>query len=109
YVIFATDKLIATKPETLRGFLKAWFRTIDFANADKAATVRFIAEFLKMDPGITAQVYDVQMPMYSRNGRFNPKALATLARSYVETGNLPSEPDMTKLYTEAFLPARSGD
>jgi hypothetical protein len=45
------------------------------------------------------------MPMYSRTGRFDPKALAMLARSYVETGNLSAEPDMTKLYTEAFLPA----
>ncbi len=105
YVLFATDKLIAERPATMRGFLRAWFRSVAFANSDKPTTVRIIAELLKMDPAIVSQVYDIQMPMYSRTGRFDPKALATLARSYVETGNLPSEPDMTKLYTEAFLPS----
>jgi NitT/TauT family transport system substrate-binding protein len=105
YVIFATDKLIAEKPELVRSFLRAWFRSVDFANSDKSTTVRIIADLLKMDPKIVAQVYDIQMPMYSRTGRFDPKALAVLARSYVETGNLPSEPEMSKLYTEAFLPA----
>jgi len=44
------------------------------------------------------------MPMFSDDGRFNPKALATLATSYVELGLLPQVPDMAKLYTEAFLP-----
>jgi hypothetical protein len=44
------------------------------------------------------------MPMFSDTGRFDPAALATLAKSYVELKLLPSEPDMSKLYTEAFLP-----
>jgi hypothetical protein len=44
------------------------------------------------------------MPMFSDDGKFNPKALATLAKSYVELKVLPAEPDMSKLYTEAFLP-----
>ena len=42
--------------------------------------------------------------MFSDTGRFDPKALATLRKSYVELKLLPTEPDMTKLYTEAFLP-----
>ena len=33
-----------------------------------------------------------------------PKALATLSRSFVELKTLPNAPDMSKLYTEAFLP-----
>ena len=32
------------------------------------------------------------------------KALAVLSRSYVELKILPTEPDMTKFYTEEFLP-----
>ena len=36
--------------------------------------------------------------------RFDPKALAVLSRSYVEMGLLDKEPDMSKLYTEQFLP-----
>ena len=107
YVVFASNKLIAEKPETVRGFLRAWFRSVDFASSDKPTTIRVIGDLLKMDPAIVSQVYDIQMPMYSHDGHFNPKALATLARSYVETGSLPAEPDMSKLYTEAFLPSQS--
>jgi hypothetical protein len=44
--------------------------------------------------------------MFSDDGRFSPKALAVLARSFVEMKTLPSEPDMSKLYTEQFLPKR---
>jgi hypothetical protein len=42
--------------------------------------------------------------MFSDDGRFNPKALAVLSRSYVDLKYLPTQPDMSKLYTEEFLP-----
>jgi hypothetical protein len=56
------------------------------------------------DPQTTAGIYDELMPMFTDNGHFDAKALAVLQRSFVEMKLLPSEPDMTKLYTEAFLP-----
>jgi hypothetical protein len=37
-------------------------------------------------------------------GRFNPKALELLADSFVDMKLLPSKPDMSQLYTEAYLP-----
>jgi hypothetical protein len=46
------------------------------------------------------------MPMFSDDGRFNPRALGVLSRSFVELKILPTEPDMSKLYTEDFLPAK---
>jgi NitT/TauT family transport system substrate-binding protein len=104
HVIFATDKLIATKPEALRGFLKGWFESIAFMRANKAETVRIAKDVMGTDAETTAGIYDELMPMFSDHGRFNDKALAVLARSFVEMKTLPSEPDMTKLYTEAFLP-----
>jgi ABC-type nitrate/sulfonate/bicarbonate transport system substrate-binding protein len=104
HVIFATDKLIAGKPAALRGFLKGWFETIAFMRANKAETVAIAKEVTNKDADITSRVYDEIMPMFSDHGRFDPKALATLSKSYVELQLLPQEPDMTKLYTEAFLP-----
>jgi hypothetical protein len=44
------------------------------------------------------------MPVYNFTGRFNPKALDVLGKSFVETGALPSMPDMQTLVTEKFLP-----
>ncbi len=55
---------------------------------------------------IAERAYDELMPMFSDDGKFNPKALAVLRRSYVELKILPTEPDMSKLYTEEFLPGK---
>ena len=104
HVIFATDKLIADRPEALRGFLKGWFETIAFMRKNKAETVAIAKEVTNKDEAITSRVYDELMPMFSDDGKFNPGALITLAKSYVELQLLPEEPDMKKLYSEAFLP-----
>jgi ABC-type nitrate/sulfonate/bicarbonate transport system substrate-binding protein len=104
HVIFATDKVIATKPEVVRNFLKGWFETIAFMRSNKAETVKVAMEVMDKDQDISNRVYDELMPMFSDTGRFDAKALETLSKSYVELKLLPSEPDMSKLYTEAFLP-----
>jgi NitT/TauT family transport system substrate-binding protein len=104
HVIFATNKLIAQRPDALRSFLEAWFETIAFMRADKARTVDIAKDIISVDPAITARTYDELMPMFSADGKFNPKAMAVLSRSYVELKILPTEPDMSKFYTEEFLP-----
>lgn len=105
YVIFATDDLIASHPDAVRAFLRGWFATIAFANANKAATVATETSVLHYDSALVGKLYDTQMPMYSRDGKFDEKALAALAKSYVELGLLEKEPDMSKLVTEVFLPS----
>ena len=72
--------------------------------ANKAATVKIAAEVTDKDEEITAKVYDELMPMFSDDGRFDAKALTLLSRSLVELDILKAEPDMSKLYTEDFLP-----
>jgi NitT/TauT family transport system substrate-binding protein len=104
HVIFATNKLIAQRPDAIRAFLEAWFETIAFMRADKARTVEIATDVIHVDPAITARTYDELMPMFSGDGKFNPKAMAALSRSYVDLKMLPSEPDMSKFYTEEFLP-----
>ena len=104
HVIFATDKIIAADPDRLRGFLKGWFETIAFMHSNKAETVRIAAPVMGTDEATAASIYDELMPMFSSTGRFDPKALAVLSRSFVEMKTLPREPDMASLYTEAFLP-----
>ena len=106
HVIFATDKLIASRPELVRGFLKGWFETIAFMRANKAETVAIAKEVTNKDDDITSRSYDELMPMFSDDGRFNPAALATLAKSFVELQLLPTQPDPARLYTEEFLPAK---
>jgi len=104
HVIFATNKLIAERPQAVRAFLKGWFEAIAFMRANKAETVAIANEVTGKDEAINSRVYDELMPMFSDDGKFNAAALATLAKSYVELQLLPSEPEMKQLYTEAFLP-----
>jgi len=105
HVIFATDKLIASRPDAIRGFLKGWFDTIAFMRHNKAETVDIAKEVMNKDADVTSRTYDELMPMFSDDGRFNPKALAALASSYVDLKVLPQAPDPKTLYTEALLPA----
>jgi len=106
HIIFATDKLIATRPDPIRKFLAGWFETIAYMRAHKTETVEIDTQVLQKDAEVVSRTYDDVMPMFSDDGKFDPKGLATLARSFVELHTLPEEPDMGKLYTEAFLPAR---
>ena len=104
HVIFATDRAIAEKPGELRGFLQGWFETIAFMRHNKAQSVTIAMQVMGTDEKTTAAIYDELMPMFLDNGHFDPKALAVLSQSFVEMKTLPAEPDMGKLYTEAFLP-----
>jgi ABC-type nitrate/sulfonate/bicarbonate transport system substrate-binding protein len=106
HVIFATDKSIAQKPDALKAFLQGWFETIAFMRQNKAKSVAIAMQVTGTDEKTTSGVYDELMPMFSDNGRFDQKALAVLSRSFVEMKTLPDQPDMSKLYTEAFLPAK---
>jgi len=104
HVVFATNKLIAERPRAIRAFLAAWFETIAFMRKNKAATVAIAMPVMDADEDVAGRVYDALMPMLSDTGRFDPKALAVLRKSYVELKILDKEPDMSTLYTEAFLP-----
>ena len=104
HVIFATDKAIAAKPQALRGFLKGWLQTIAFMRKHRSETIDIAKDVMGTDAETTGGIYDELMPMFSDTGRFDPKALAVLRKSFVEMKTLPQEPDMSMLYTEAFLP-----
>lgn len=105
HVIYATDNAMAQRPEDLRRFLAGWFETIAFMRKNKAASVKIASQVTNVSAEIIDRTYDQVMPMFSDDGRFDPQALAVLRRSFVELGLLPTEPDMTKLYTERFLPS----
>jgi NitT/TauT family transport system substrate-binding protein len=104
HVIFATDTAIAQKPAALTAFLGGWFETIAFMRANKAKSVAIAMTVMGTDETTTNGIYDELMPMFTNDGHFDPAALKVLSRSFVEMKTLPDEPDMSKLYTEAFLP-----
>jgi len=104
HAIFATNKAIAGKPDVLKRFLAGWFETINWMRGNKDETVALAAPVMHQDKEIVAMNYDQTMNDFSTTGRFDPKALSVLARSFVDMKTLPAEPDMTTLYTEKLLP-----
>jgi len=105
HVIFGHRDLLAKNPDALSRFLAAWFETIAYMRQNKAKSVEIGARVMSVTPEMTSRIYDEIMPMFSADGKFRPKALDVLKRSYVEMGVLPSEPDMSKLINEKYLPA----
>jgi ABC-type nitrate/sulfonate/bicarbonate transport system substrate-binding protein len=104
HAIFASKAMIDTKPDVVRRFLAAWFETQTYMKTHKADGVAIIVKRLQIPESVAASDYDTLMPDFSKDGKFSPAALKVLSQSFVQMGTLPSEPDMSKLYTETFLP-----
>jgi NitT/TauT family transport system substrate-binding protein len=104
HAAFASKALMEKNPDAIRAFLAGWFETIRYMRDHKDQTVDIAAEVAGVSKAVAARNYDELMPIFSLTGRFNPKALEVLAGSFVEMGLLTEKPDMSKLYTEQFLP-----
>jgi len=103
--IYASNKLVQSNPDAIRHFLKAWFANIAWMRAHKPETIELVRKYTHYEPEVESKEYDLVMPMFSADGKFDQKALSTLGRSFVELGLLDKQPDMSTLYTERFLPA----
>jgi NitT/TauT family transport system substrate-binding protein len=104
HAAFASTKMIAQNPDAIRAFLAGWFETIRYMKDHREQTIDIAAGMAGVSKTVAARNYDEIMPIFSLDGRFKPKALDVLAGSFVEMGLLPEKPDMSKLYTEQFLP-----
>ena len=104
HITYASNKIIAEHPDEVRAFLAGWFETVAWMRQNKAETVKIAAPIMHKSEDIAARAYDEVMPSLSDTGKFDPKALNVLGQSFVDTKALDNEPDMSKLYTEKFLP-----
>jgi len=104
HVIFATDRLMADHPDELRAFLRGWFDTIAWMRANKSEAVEIARSITGFDAAVESQEYDLVMPMFSGDGRFDPAGLKTIEEAFIEMNVLDRRPDMSTLYTEKFLP-----
>jgi ABC-type nitrate/sulfonate/bicarbonate transport system substrate-binding protein len=105
YVIYARKAFAAQNPDAVRAFLAGWFETIDWMRSHRTETIDILRSTAEASPVVATRDYDELIGMFNRTGRFDPKALAVLSRSFVEMGMLPQEPDIKTLITEEYLPA----
>jgi ABC-type nitrate/sulfonate/bicarbonate transport system substrate-binding protein len=104
HAIFATDTIIKDNPQAVRAFLKGWFETIAYERAHRDETIAYAVKAMRRSQAIETKEYDLVMAEFSTDGKFRPSALKVMARSFVDLGQLDTEPDLTKYYTEEFLP-----
>jgi len=104
HVVFARKAFLDGNPDAARNFLAALRESIQYMRDHKDETVAVAMRVAQVSKSIATANYDELMPIFNPTGRFDAKALDVLARSFVELGVLAEKPDMTRLYTEAFLP-----
>jgi ABC-type nitrate/sulfonate/bicarbonate transport system substrate-binding protein len=108
HVLFARDDLISKHPDTVRAFLDAWFETIAFMKANKEKSVEIAAKVINVSTAVASRAYDEQMPYFSTDGTFDPKAVATLKQSFLQMGLLKEVPPDNVLFTTQFVPVKVG-
>jgi NitT/TauT family transport system substrate-binding protein len=104
HVVFARKAFADANPEAVRNFLAALFESVQYMRDHRDETIAIAMRVAEVSQSVATANYDELMSVFNASGRFDLKALDVLARSFVEMGALPERPDMTKLYTEAFLP-----
>lgn len=104
--IYAMTELLKRDPDAVRRFLAAWFETIDFMRGHKAEAVRIMSEVTGFPVAVEGKEYDLTISGFSTTGRFDAESLENLKQSFTDLKLVDTPPDMSKLYTEAFLPKR---
>jgi ABC-type nitrate/sulfonate/bicarbonate transport system substrate-binding protein len=108
HVLFARNELIQKEPDTVRAFLKGWFETIAFMKANKQKSVEISAKVINVSPAVASRVYDEQIGGFSTDGTFDPAAVATLKKSFIDMGLLKEMPADDALFTTQFVPVKVG-
>jgi NitT/TauT family transport system substrate-binding protein len=105
HAIFARDNIINNKPDVLRRFLKGWFESLKFMANNKTTSVDVASKVTNASADLESLEYDREVPkFFSPDGRFKPDDLAAVSKALVLLQQTNHAPDMSKLYTEAFLP-----
>lgn len=104
HVIYVTNKFREKNPDAVRRFAKAWLESTKFVLANKEVMVKRAMKQLKFSRAVAEKAYRIESPAFSTTGRFDQKALSVIADGLVVTKMMKTKPDLTKAYTEEYLP-----
>ena len=102
--LYASNHLVETNPNAIRAFIAAWLETMDFIRTHKAETVKIEASVTGNPESVMSKDYDLTKSMYTKDCKFDAQSIATLKRTFADLKLVTPSPDMSKLYTDAFLP-----
>jgi len=77
-----------------------------FMKANKDKTVEITSKVINVSPSVAARAYDEQIGIFSTDGTFDPKAVATLKASFIEMGLLKEAPADDVMFTTQFVPVK---
>src|ERR1019366_10205555 len=100
HVIFATDAMIAKRPDLLRRFLRGWFKTIAFMRANKGFTEKSETTAVAVRESVASKIYDTQIGSFSSDGAWDPAAIDVIRNSLKDLGILDTVPAAKTLYND---------
>jgi NitT/TauT family transport system substrate-binding protein len=106
HVIFASDSVVAQRPDVLTRFLKGWFTTVAYMRKNKAPTIKTISRVMQVDEAVVAKSYPADMAMMSNDGTFSQAALDEVRKSVSDLGMYDQPLDPKNMYTTRFVPVK---
>ncbi len=106
HVIFASDALIKQKPDTVRRFLRGWFKTVAFMRDNRAATIKSIARTMNLSEKVVDMAYETEMGMMSFDGAFSAKAVEIIRGSLKDLGITDTAPAAAAMFDPTFTPVK---
>ena len=102
--VYASNHLVKTNPQAVRAFVAAWIDTVNYMRAHGAETARIESGITGFPESVMAKDFDLTKGMFTKDCRFDAESIAALKRSFADLKLLPTTPDMSKLYTDQFIP-----
>jgi ABC-type nitrate/sulfonate/bicarbonate transport system substrate-binding protein len=84
----ATTKKLRENPDQARRVLRALYDSLQFIRSNRKETVAIFARWLKIDPEIAADTYDVAVRVLSADGTASDKAIAASIEEAKDAGKI---------------------
>ncbi len=113
-MIVFRQSVINQRPEEIKGFMRAWFKAVDYSHKNPEETRQIAAKYIGVpleeitqDPNLKIFTYEDNLSMY------NPSAteegtlydiMQKTAAYMISNGSLSSMPDIKNIITPKFLP-----
>lgn len=106
YEIFATNDMVANRPDDVHAFVAAWVDTITFAQTHRDEAIASVSNTLNIDPAVVGVVFDESINDFTTDGIATPAAVEALIRSQTDLGSFDEGFDMAAAFSTEFLPGR---
>jgi NitT/TauT family transport system substrate-binding protein len=106
-VLYAANTLIAKDPDAITRFLQGWFKALAYARQHPDIAAKVAAQTAHISDKAAQEAYDTEVfSMASKDGAFDPAAIAVVRRALKETGVLADVPPADALYSTHFVPVK---